>query len=733
MEFTLKCTLVILACLMLVSATNLTSNILTIGTEMVQASPEIYFNLHAMVCPDPYYGYYGGYHDLWAKIEPELEKIGINLEVVVLSDMYDLWYLMWDVSSEDEITPGTNPDGTYNPDGWDLTIIEWWLMPTGLLWVESMVYGGGADTPPMFPEYGGFNIFPYRNERSDELLWKGQHVLDAETRKSYLWKWQKEQMHDPPIINVYYPHVYQMYGSYVNGWYPTLWFWDNRYLRIDTALVEELHDKGYLTDAVRTRLIDEKALIYAVTEDVWMWNPFFVDTYTAEAVNALTMCTLYSITLDPWPPQGQPADARHYKSFPELASGPPQFLGPDQDGPYAGKMRVRVPLRQGVKWSDGVEFNATDVKFTYDRVIDPEWQSTGCGDVAFLVEAVEYVYDAEGNINPYQIDFILTTDEPYPDFECVFSNEWGTVVLPAHYFTSLPEWEQIEEEPSTFIDHESNTFEGAKEIPAMGPFKLAEKEGKEYVKLVKNPYYFGYSTENGGLAPVGLDWGPYGIEEFYFKWVPDATARFTALKLHEVDFGEYPIASVDRYEALMGDPSLTIFATHYVASNPVWMNLKNPHLSNRYVRLAIAHAIPYPEIFAEILPGWGISDPIKGGTWIIPWQYYTYDGVTVPLFNEELPPYEYNIDKAKMYMDMWYYAQVGTDYTKGPVGDADFSGLVELDDFLIWVNNFGTTPTDWTPGNDIDPDFDNNGEVEMSDFYLLAENFGREYPFPGAW
>jgi len=122
MEFTLKHALVTLICLMLVSATNLISNISPI-TGTVQASSEIYFNLHAVVCPDPYYGYYGGYHDLWARIKPALENIGINLEIVTLSEMYDLWYIMWDVRNEDEITPGTNPDGTYNPDGWDLTMI----------------------------------------------------------------------------------------------------------------------------------------------------------------------------------------------------------------------------------------------------------------------------------------------------------------------------------------------------------------------------------------------------------------------------------------------------------------------------------------------------------------------------------------------------------------------------------------------------------------------------------
>ncbi len=104
------------------------------------------------------------------------------------------------------------------------------------------------------------------------------------------------------------------------------------------------------------------------------------------------------------------------------------------------------------------------------------------------------------------------------------------------------------------------------------------------------------------------------------------------------------------------------------------------------------------------------------------------------LFNDYLEPYEYNITKAQMYMNMWCYAQEGTDYANGPVGDADFSGVVRLDDFITWADNFGTKQTDWTflPGNDFDPDFDNSGLVNLDDFIRWAESYGNVYPFEGA-
>jgi hypothetical protein len=91
------------------------------------------------------------------------------------------------------------------------------------------------------------------------------------------------------------------------------------------------------------------------------------------------------------------------------------------------------------------------------------------------------------------------------------------------------------------------------------------------------------------------------------------------------------------------------------------------------------------------------------------------------------------------------------------VGDADFSGLVDLTDFLTWRAKIGTTPsnyyqyifgTDGFPvefpahtgdrhgywmGNDVDPDFDNKDDVDvLGDYPAWAGDFGTEYPFPGA-
>ncbi len=176
-------------------------------------------------------------------------------------------------------------------------------------------------------------------------------------------------------------------------------------------------------------------------------------------------------------------------------------------------------------------------------------------------------------------------------------------------------------------------------------------------------------------------------------------------------------------------------------------NLHNSKLSNAYLRKAIAHALPYGDIY-NVIRGWGIDEVTPGKAVIVPNCTYTepdtpdigdeFDGTTVNLFHETLEPYAYDTDIAIQYMNMWYYSQVNKDWTLGPVGDADFSGFVDPDDLAVWMTAIihGTLTPPWPrpPGQDIDPDFDNNGLVEGPDFYRFRDDgWGNYYPFPGAY
>jgi hypothetical protein len=92
-------------------------------------------------------------------------------------------------------------------------------------------------------------------------------------------------------------------------------------------------------------------------------------------------------------------------------------------------------------------------------------------------------------------------------------------------------------------------------------------------------------------------------------------------------------------------------------------------------------------------------------------------------------------------MDRWKYSQEGYTsaypggiYLEGAAGDADFSGKVDLDDFYIWRDKgWPLTPPDtveFLPGQDIDPDFNNDGSYDLMPDYPIwyDETYGLTYP-----
>ncbi|NIU57790.1 MAG: hypothetical protein GWN67_15770, partial [Phycisphaerae bacterium] len=132
------------------------------------------------------------------------------------------------------------------------------------------------------------------------------------------------------------------------------------------------------------------------------------------------------------------------------------------------------------------------------------------------------------------------------------------------------------------------------------------------------PWYWDAQTLPAYTDNEGKQWGWALPANFIIKVIPDGADRLIALQTLSVDFAEYPTAPIETYQAMEDWPTHKVYRYKYPASNPLWFNLNSPILSNRYVRLAIAHAIPYPQIFTEILPGWGVAKVIPGKTFVTP-------------------------------------------------------------------------------------------------------------------
>jgi ABC-type transport system substrate-binding protein len=344
-------------------------------------------------------------------------------------------------------------------------------------------------------------------------------------------------------------------------------------------------------------------------------------------------------------------------------------------------------------------------------------------EVVPLAEGLGGTWDAYTDqfINKSCVDFILKF--PHPDFTSVISNDWGggSIIPWTQAFEDL-----VRDHPTT-VDQDQTNTKWYDMHPGTGPYVVTGYSVADgYIKLERNDLHWGY----------GLGYGPH-VSTIYLEFVPEADTRLMLIDNNDIDIGEYPFATVEQYEDRKTWPNLRVFEYDYPASNGVWFNFNNPYLSNRYVRQAIAHAIPYGYIADEILDGWGITTAYPGKTHILPSHYYEGEH----LFNTDLQPFEQDLAKAEAYLKMWLFAQPAyapygsPQVAKGPVGDANFDGVVNFDDFFVFAKWRGYTPAQWTwePGCDIDPDFDNDEAVSHPEDYLLWYNaYRNKYPFEGA-
>jgi ABC-type transport system substrate-binding protein len=639
-------------------------------------------------------GFYGGYHSMWNLIMPSLsDTIGFSSanpmgNYWAMADDWSFYDIIWDEPGWQHSTQNTNP-AVLAPHGWDLTAFEWWTMPTGMLWTDGIILE--ENIPPT-----GRNVWPYVNPVADDLYWKYQASADPAERKSWIDAWQFELMRDPVMANVYFPYIYEVYGSYITGWYGTVGWYDIDNLGINAAKVNEIYNAGNMSLAERDRLL-AGTLKYGVKEDWWSFNPAFVDTYTEETMANLITGTLYALSLDPWSAPGTVPLPEEYYSKPDLAAGPPVIT----DGGYT----ATIPLKDEVYWSDGHKFDAGDVVYTYNLNLYIPSRAVGRYDLRPIVSSVE--------VGAHPLEVVLHLERPYEDLENILSNSWGLGIIPEHFYSSIP----MQSLKGDMTNYDAATHMA---VPYLGPFQLVEAT-TSYLRYEKHPGWwgnaYGYTVQDT-------------VNEIILEKVEDPWTRLGMLVEHELDFAEHTIVYPGDFVPLTTHEDLTVFERPYCASNGVWFNFNNPYLSNRYVRLAICYAIPYADIWNNVLPSWGVSDWIAGGNLVHPWQYYG----GIQLMNTVMPPYTYNPAWANAYLDMWKLSRIAhaPGVASGPVGDADFNGIVELDDLLLVYLNLGLTEAQMDaaslPGHDVDADFNNDNIVDDVDKTLWDANVGVYYP-----
>jgi len=216
-------------------------------------------------------------------------------------------------------------------------------------------------------------------------------------------------------------------------------------------------------------------------------------------------------------------------------------------------------LRKGVKFHDGSDFTAEDVKFTFERILDPK---TNCPRKPFFksIDKVEV-------LDPHTVK--ITMSEPYPPFLNVAATWYGSIVSKA----------AVEKHGSM-----------QSVVIGTGPFKLVK-----YEHGVKGVFkrFEGYWD-----SPK-----PY-IDGFDFIVIKDETSRLGALRKGAVDVGW--IKNAQLANLLSKNKNLKILHGPAVRQQRLWFKTDKPPFSIMKVRQAMAACIDRQEIIDTVMFGHGV-------------------------------------------------------------------------------------------------------------------------------
>ena len=235
-------------------------------------------------------------------------------------------------------------------------------------------------------------------------------------------------------------------------------------------------------------------------------------------------------------------------------------------------------LRKGVKFHDGHELTAEDVKFTYEAIVNPANLSPRTPDYE-PVKQVEV-------INPYRLRII------YKHLYSPALGTWAMGILPAHLLNAAAlarEAEASGHDPLKFTPRQSKFN---RRPIGCGPFKFEAWKSDQYIRLKRFDNYWE---------------GPANYRQYVMRIIPDMLTQ-------EMEFYAGTVDNYDvlphQVERLKVDGRFQSFSGPMFGYSYIGYNMRRPPFDDPRVRRALGMAIDTQKIIKYVLYGQG--EPITG-------------------------------------------------------------------------------------------------------------------------
>lgn len=237
---------------------------------------------------------------------------------------------------------------------------------------------------------------------------------------------------------------------------------------------------------------------------------------------------------------------------------------------------LRFRLRRGVRFHDGHPFDAGDVKFTYDALMNPRNLSPRTSD-----------YEPIKRVDVLDPHTVVVT---YKRLYSPAINAWMMGMLPEHLLNADAlaremAVQSVSDAARADFGMRDSAFNRAP--VGTGPFRFVEWRGDEFIELARNDDYWERPPE---------------YAHYYFRVIPDLLTQEVEFKSGAIDaYGVQP-HQVARYKQ---DDTYQSFSSLGFGYTYIGYNNRKPLFADPRVRRALGMAINTDDIITYVLYGEG--------------------------------------------------------------------------------------------------------------------------------